>query len=147
MTRIAEQQFPGVFESAGAARRFMAGQVTDQPAAQAAALCVAELAGNAIRHSRSGDPGGTFTVRVEVAATWVHVEVADQGGPGTPTVRDASADADGGRGLSIVAALATDWGVVPHCGGHRVWARCDRSLVPRPRTAAPLTAAVLAVAP
>ena len=125
MTTIAEQSFPGIPESASAARRFVAARVTERALAHAAALVVDELACNAIRHSRSGLPGGTFTVCVEVAQTWLRVGVADQGGAGTPMVRQVSADADDGRGLSIVDALASEWGAGSYRRGLLVWARFE----------------------
>ena len=125
MTTIAEQRFPGVPESAAAARRFVAGRVTETGLAHVAALVVGELACNAIRHSRSGLPGGTFTVCVEVTAAWLRVAVADQGGAGTPMVRQVSADADDGRGLSIVDALASEWGAGSYRRGLLVWARFE----------------------
>ena len=146
MTTIAEQRFPGVPESAAAARRFVAGRVTETGLAHVAALVVDELACNAIRHSRSGWPGGTFTVCVEVAEAWLRIDVADQGGAGTPRVRQLSLDTDGGRGLSIVDALAAEWGVGSHRRGLLVWARCDGTRAPCGQPPAP-TGAQVAVAP
>lgn len=40
----------------------------------------------------------------------VWVEVADCGGRGVPRLRPAGADAEGGRGLELVASLAARWG-------------------------------------
>ena len=40
----------------------------------------------------------------------VRVEVTDCGGPGVPRLRPAGGDAEGGRGLELVAALAARWG-------------------------------------
>ena len=64
-----------------AARRFLAGLLDGCPAADDALLCVSELATNAVVHSRSGRPGGRFTVRAMVRAGSVRVEVTDEGGP------------------------------------------------------------------
>ncbi len=38
---------------------------------------LSELATNAVVHSRSGQPGGTFTVRAELGAQRLRVEVRD----------------------------------------------------------------------
>lgn len=131
MTVSAEQEFLGVPASARSARTFVAALVTDPEVRDTAALAVGELAANAIQHSRSGLPGGTFTVYVEVADSdqgkaWTYVEVTDQGGGAIPLDQhEFSADAIGGRGLRIVRALAAEWGVMSHRDGHRVWGRFD----------------------
>lgn len=77
-------------------------------------LCASELATNAVRHSRSGLPGGTFTVQVVVfPGISVRVEVRDEGGPWTP----ALADPEGHHGFDIVGALAVDWAIKGDDGG------------------------------
>ena len=84
------------------------------PIADELVLLASELATNAIVHSRSGEPGSTFTVRAELqrdAYAWVEVE--DQGG-GDWNGRDGEdQDAERGRGLAIVGAIAGDgnWGI------------------------------------
>jgi two-component sensor histidine kinase len=68
-------------------------------------LLASELATNAIVHSRSGLPGGVFTVRAEVQpGDFASLEVEDQGGP---WIERDSGD-EHGRGLALVAALAGD---------------------------------------
>jgi anti-sigma regulatory factor (Ser/Thr protein kinase) len=131
MTSVAEQEFPGVPAGVAASRRFVAGQVAEPGLAKVAALCAGELAANAIRHSRSGHPGGTFTVRVEAADTWTRIEVVDQGGVDAPRVRPPSDDAEDGRGLQIVDGLGSDWGVATVMGGHGVWVRIERVAGPK----------------
>ena len=127
MTLSAEQKFPGVPAAARSARAFVAALVTDESLRDMTILAVSELATNAIQHSRSGLPGGTFTVYVEVAngdsdKAWSYVEVTDQGGGPIPLDdHGVPADAVDGRGLGIVRALAAAWGVTPHRDGHRVW--------------------------
>jgi len=68
-------------------------------------LITSELATNAIVHSRSGLPGGAFTVRVEVrTGAFARLQVEDQGGPWI----EREPDEERGRGLELVAALAGD---------------------------------------
>jgi serine/threonine-protein kinase RsbW len=78
-------------------------------------LLVSELVTNALRHTRSGRPGGT--VLVAVAGGWdsVTVHVHDLGADDgqVPRPRLAAADADSGRGLALVAVLSAEWGIIP----------------------------------
>lgn len=91
-------------------------------------LIVAELCANAVCHGRV--PGRDFrlglTVGHTVGGASVGVEVTDTLGetfpaPAPPAPPD---DADGGRGLLLVAALADDWGWYPRFDGpgKTVWA-------------------------
>jgi anti-sigma regulatory factor (Ser/Thr protein kinase) len=75
-------------------------------------LLVGEIVANSVRHSQSGQPGGTVTVTVTAAPGQFLVEVMDHGGAGTPVVRpaDDGDDAENGRGLRLVEDLAADWG-------------------------------------
>ena len=72
--------------------------------------CSWELFGNSLRHSRSGAPGETITVAVRVRDGVVRVEITDRVGPGVPELHEAGQDAEGGRGLGLVAALSARWG-------------------------------------
>src|SRR5437879_258903 len=104
---VIAQVFPGEAGQVRAARRFVAGVLNGCPAADDALLCVSELATNAVLHSRSGRPGGRFTVCVRARAASVRVAVADEGGPWGQQ-RDSGEQS--GRGLLIVRALASRWG-------------------------------------
>lgn len=86
--------------------------------------CVSELAANAIAHTASG-AGGMFTVEVIRPEDGVAlVAVTDAGSPRAPSVRAADPLAEGGRGLALVAALASSWGHHQSTGGGRtVWAQ------------------------
>jgi serine/threonine-protein kinase RsbW len=78
-----------------------------------AALLVSELVTNSLRHSASGQPGGTITVIVAVAAGETRIEVTDNGGTGEPVAREPGAGRDAaedGRGLHLVAELSDAWG-------------------------------------
>lgn len=98
--------FPAVPRQAGEARRFLATILDGRPA-EDAVVCLSELVANAMVHSRSAEPGGRLTVRVQMHGDYLRVEVHDQGGPWTAA---AGQDGQGGRGLLIVAHLASGWG-------------------------------------
>jgi anti-sigma regulatory factor (Ser/Thr protein kinase) len=73
-----------------------------------AQLLVSEVVTNSIRHSGSDDPIG---LRVWLRRSGVKIEIADGGFGFDAAELRAGADAEGGRGLMIVAALADRWGV------------------------------------
>jgi anti-sigma regulatory factor (Ser/Thr protein kinase) len=93
----------------------------DMPAAlaQDALLITSELVSNAVRH-------GGAPVRLEVSGTpgrlfvRVHDMAADE-----PLPQAGATDRAGGRGLQLVAALASDWGStrLPDGAGKFVWAK------------------------
>ncbi|MEV6079582.1 ATP-binding protein [Streptomyces sp. NPDC052069] len=91
-----------------------AGDVSDT-----AALLVAELAANAATHGRV--PGRDFEVTLTLAPSGparstLRIEVSDTRGercpPGPGHLAPPSADADTGRGLILVEALADRWEVI-----------------------------------
>lgn len=85
-------------------------------------LVASELAGNAIRHTKSGQPGGSFVLELaEFQDAW-HVRVTDQGGLTGPTSGATVDDDETGRGLPVVIALARAWGVIGDSTGRAVWA-------------------------
>jgi serine/threonine-protein kinase RsbW len=84
-------------------------------------LVATELISNAIRHAEPlGD--GQVTVSWRVQGREVTVEVSDGGGGGEPRVRQVSTRDTYGRGLALVEALATRWGVEHTSTGTTVWA-------------------------
>jgi anti-sigma regulatory factor (Ser/Thr protein kinase) len=101
----------GLAERARVARVFLSGALgSGHRCEEAAILLVSELFGNSVRHSGSGDPGETITVAAKVEDDVVRVEVTDRGGPGIPELNPTGQDAEGGRGLQLVAGLAARWG-------------------------------------
>ena len=113
------RNFPAVPAQIGPARQFLAGILDGWPAADDAALCLSELVTNAILHSRSGEPGSQFTVRVLLTGRDLRVEVGDRGGPWIWT---GYQDEQHGRGLLIVGSLARAWGQSDGSdGGRIVW--------------------------
>jgi len=83
------------------------------------ALLVDELVTNAIVHAR-----GEIGLRVEDFPGWIRVEVSDTARFG-PTVRSPSPGDEHGRGMMIVASLASSWGIVRTPSGKGVWFRLD----------------------
>jgi anti-sigma regulatory factor (Ser/Thr protein kinase) len=100
--------YPATAAHVSQARRSLARALNGYPAAADAALCLSELATNAILHSRSREPGGHFTVRAAIHGGQLRAEVHDDGGPWTRPVRHR--DGQHGRGLLILTQLASDWG-------------------------------------
>lgn len=96
------------------------------PCRDTAVLLASELFGNSVRHSRSGAPGGTITVAVTTSDDIVRVEVADLGGATVPELRLAGGDAEGGRGLQLVATLAVRWDWKLHGGRTVTWFELQR---------------------
>jgi anti-sigma regulatory factor (Ser/Thr protein kinase) len=87
-------------------------------------LIAAELAANAVRHGRV--PGRDFHLRLTATSGTLRVEVTDTRTERVPPgyVSEAPADAESGRGLLLVARLATCWGTSPRTAapGKTVWA-------------------------
>ncbi|MEU3989999.1 ATP-binding protein [Streptomyces platensis] len=84
-------------------------------------LCVSELATNALLHGVP--PGREYRLRLLLGEDGLlRVEVHDSGGgePRVP-VRDGAAEAECGRGLLLVSALADKWGVGERAPGKVVW--------------------------
>lgn len=119
---VTARVFPGDAGQVREARRFLAGVLDGCPAAADALLCVSELVTNAVLHSRSGQPGGWFTVRATVRAGSVRVEVADEGGPWG---HERDGDGQSGRGLLIVGELAGRWGREDEADRRTVWFEID----------------------
>jgi anti-sigma regulatory factor (Ser/Thr protein kinase) len=85
---------------------------------QDALLITSELVANAVQH-------GGAPVRLEVSGApgRLVLRVHDIA-PGSPRPQVGAADREGGRGLLLVAALASDWGCapLPNGDGKYVWA-------------------------
>ncbi|TDC97719.1 ATP-binding protein [Actinomadura sp. 7K507] len=123
--------FPGEPIQARAARRFTATLLDGCPQLDEVLLAVDELVVNALRHTKSGQPGGAFTVEITRWDGTVTVAVTDEGGSSEPVATDAGDDAESGRGLRTVSLIAACWG----------WFGNDRS-----RTVTALFGAVLSEA-
>ena len=78
-------------------------------------LMTSEVVTNALRHG-----GGRVSFGLACGPCVVRVEVADEE-RAVPVVTDGSFEQEGGRGMLIVDALATDWGVQRTTTGKTVW--------------------------
>ncbi|WP_244884216.1 ATP-binding protein [Carbonactinospora thermoautotrophica] len=98
--------------------------------AETVELLVSELVTNAVRHARVPDGAVTYLDLAEVRRISltlrlrrdrVSVEIWDSD-PQPPAMREQSLDAEGGRGLFLVATLSKEWGYYhPPTGGKVVW--------------------------
>jgi hypothetical protein len=96
-------------------------ELADCPMADDVVLLMSELAGNAVRHSRSGRDGGTFTARLlDVPGQYVLGEVVDGGSDWDGDLQGSSRDASG---LYVLLALSTACGVSGGKHGRAVWFR------------------------
>ena len=99
---------------------------------EAAALCTAELATNAVLHTRQA-----FTVTVRPTTAGVRIDVVDCQPEHLPvpvpidgTAVDLTLAGTTGRGLQLVAALAARWGAFTAGDAKTVWAELDRDGAP-----------------
>ena len=113
---------PGVERSVAGGRRFVRETLGSRhPALDMVALGVSELATNAIMHTPSGD-GGQITIGLTATGPVVRAEVTNDGTmAGKPHIRKDT-EAEHGRGILIIDALADAWGVIQHAGTTTVWA-------------------------
>jgi anti-sigma regulatory factor (Ser/Thr protein kinase) len=121
----AEAELPAEAHSARAARRFVAGALSDWQAAPEyetnAALLLSELVTNAVLHARTG-----VTVRIMLNDHVLRLEV-DDGSPRLPFRRHYSLRATTGRGLALVDSLSRRWGVESRGDGKTIWCELDAS--------------------
>lgn len=129
MRAIGEMRFPGCPEILRDVRIYVVRWlVTELPEAvedgellDNVRLLTTELAANAIKHTISGRwSKGSFRVRMWLGAGQVRVEVLDQGWWSGPRLRN-DPDETSGRGLHILATVATSWGVSRRRFSRTVW--------------------------
>ncbi|HEX8003446.1 MAG TPA: SpoIIE family protein phosphatase [Mycobacteriales bacterium] len=93
--------------------------------AEVAVLLTSELVTNAVRHA-----AGDLRLRILRRPGGLRVEVHDRDATALPQLVARSPDgsddlAEGGRGLQLVAELASRWGVETLAGGKQVWFELD----------------------
>ncbi|WP_375499296.1 ATP-binding protein [uncultured Jatrophihabitans sp.] len=114
-----ECRLPAEPRSVAAARSFvteaMIGHAPDT--VFRAELLVSELATNCIVHAATA-----FTVTLTTAGRALRVDVSDDG-DGQPVLGSPAADEPHGRGLRLVDALSTKWGIAssPRRAGKTLW--------------------------
>lgn len=123
-------QFTSTPRGARLARRLVShrlhewGHPYDSTSNETMTLIAAELVANAVRHGHV--PGRDFHLRLTATPESLRIEVADTRSEQQPAagLRPDPTSAESGRGLVLVEALATDWGVTPRSAapGKTVWA-------------------------
>lgn len=121
---VFEHTYPGEPTQVSQVRRDLRRLTDGWPVADDLILLASELCTNAVLHSRSGQPGGSFTILTEIhPEDFAWIEVADQGGAWHACKRDGSRP----HGLDIVGSIAGDdnWGIDGDPRSHVVWVRLD----------------------
>ena len=104
-------------------RHYLTGRRCPDAAVQEIVVCTSELATNALLHTRSGLPGGQFSVEIAIqAGHWVYVRVEDSGGPWAER-ETTDGYAERGRGLHVVAELSEDMGITGDAASRTAWFR------------------------
>jgi anti-sigma regulatory factor (Ser/Thr protein kinase) len=108
---------PSVPQSVARIRRHAAACAASHPGVDldTLLLLVSEVATNALVHGT-----GDVRIRMAVRGARLRVEVDDDSAA-LPAPRRARDDSEGGRGLTLVAALALAWGADARAGGKTVW--------------------------
>jgi anti-sigma regulatory factor (Ser/Thr protein kinase) len=114
-------------EEVAAARRFVRGGLTrGSEAWETAQLLVSETVTSSLDHAAASDTGsGTLEVGYAVVGRRLRVEVSDDGGPARLRRRIGAVRSAGGRGLELVRALASRWGVRESSAGRTIWFEVD----------------------
>lgn len=114
--------FDGVPERLADVRERVRQIVGDVDGVDDVVLVASELATNAIRHSASGEPGGSYELQVVALSDAWHVRIGDQGPRRSPNPTDKLDADEAGRGMAVVAGLARSWAVIGNSAGRTVWA-------------------------
>ena len=121
-------RLPAKPSSAAVARQRIAADLAEHdvaaPIVDDVVLVVTELVSNAIRHAEPL-PDGQVTVSWQVDGHRVKVRVSDGGGASEPRLRHALPQDTSGRGLALVEAIATRWGVEDTPAQTTVWAELE----------------------
>ncbi len=128
--------FPGDGRQLGVLRRWLEYVLPGCEARDDLTSVATELASNAIRHTRSGR-GGCFAVEIALRQHSVRVAVTDNGAPDGPRLVD-DPDAESGRGLLLVRALAVRTGVRGDQRSRMVWAELPWPADQRPADQRPM---------
>ncbi|QVQ51132.1 ATP-binding protein [Spiractinospora alimapuensis] len=120
----------GVAETVAEARAWVSEQCArhgvDGHTHDCAVLIASEFATNAIKHSRSGKPGGTYTVHTEFQGPTLYLSVTDNGAPYPPYKRPRESKdrlPENGQGLWLVEAHADWWRALKFHDHHTITAK------------------------
>jgi anti-sigma regulatory factor (Ser/Thr protein kinase) len=117
---IGFQEFPPQVDSIAQVRRFVRRTLESAGVSNEhifdCQLIADELATNAVRYA-----GSMFSVAVELTDSFIRVCVRDDS-DSLPVERDVSAEALGGRGLTLVSGTSSSWGIVSLGLGKETWA-------------------------
>jgi serine/threonine-protein kinase RsbW len=117
--RAWEQTYPGTGDQPGRVRAALRPLLRDCPMADDVLLIMSELAANAVRHSKSREPDGTFTARLlNLPGEYVLGEIEDGGSNWAGDLRGSARD---GSGLFLVLNIAAACGVSAHRRKRLVW--------------------------
>ncbi|CAM3905817.1 ATP-binding protein [Nocardiopsis rhodophaea] len=120
------RSFPGHPKQVAEARHWVEDVLTTAPhgsgvpddTVATAVLLLSELCTNAVRHSRSGQQEGRFTVRLVLTSGELEARVADNGAANSvPHLTDCDPDTEGGRGLRLALHFADELGTLPNGRG------------------------------
>ena len=100
-------------QAAAEVRRFVTAGLPETHNAEDVELAASELASNVIRHAQT-----RFNVSLHVGPDRIRLEVSD-GNSIIPAVEDMAED---NRGLRLLQAITTRWGIDPHADGKTIWA-------------------------
>jgi len=120
-------------EEVAAARRFVRGGLTrggltrGSDALETAQLLVSETVTSSLDQSAPNWGAGTLEVGYALVGRKLRVEVSDDGGPARLRRRIHAVRSAGGRGLELVRALASRWGVRESSAGRTIWFEVDIS--------------------
>lgn len=116
---VAACELPGEARSAARARRFLRAFLRSCDAlaySDGAELVLTELVANAALHAKT-----KISVSAQLEQGRLRLEVSDAS-ERRPSPRSYSEEATTGRGLTLIEALATSWGIEARPGGKTVWA-------------------------
>jgi anti-sigma regulatory factor (Ser/Thr protein kinase) len=128
-SRPVTRSWPGRLDNVPHARHWLRDRLDAESAEvrDTAETIVAELVANTLRHTRSREPGGEFTVAVDDGGPWLLVAVTDDGAPTLPRVREPGTLPEEGMGMLVVQAMALTWGYETYATGRTTWATIARA--------------------
>ena len=113
-------------DQVAAARRFVAELLArGSDARETARLLVSETVTSMLDKAPYGRGDGSFELACAVDGRRLHVEVSDDGGPARLRRRVHHVHRGQGRGLQLVQALASRWGVREDVAGRTIWFELD----------------------